>query len=249
MTFEHRYLIPDWPAPAGVKACVTRRDGGVSEGNFASFNMGIRSGDNPEHVRANREQMRNDFGWANKPQWLLQVHGTHVVKASASGEEQEGDAVWTDASAQPCAVLTADCLPVLFCDRSGTRVAAAHAGWKGLQAGVLENTLQAMGCPASEMVVWLGPAISQKHFEVGPEVRDAFIRADTAAGAAFVPGKEDRWFGDLYLLARQRLQTAGVTAIYGGDFCTVEQESQFFSYRRDGKESGRLASVIWLQSA
>ena len=248
MTFEHRYLIPDWPAPAGVKACVTRRNGGVSEGNFASYNMGIRSGDKLEHALANRELMRSDFGWANEPQWLLQVHGTHVVKAAASGEEQEGDAVWTDSFALPCAVLTADCLPVLFCDRGGTRVATAHAGWKGLQAGILENTLQAMGCPVSEVMVWLGPAISQKHFEVGPEVRDAFLRVDPAAEAAFVPGEGDRWFGDLYLLARQRLQAVGVNAIYGGGFCTAEQESQFFSYRRDGKESGRLASVIWLQT-
>ncbi|MCW7553558.1 peptidoglycan editing factor PgeF [Endozoicomonas gorgoniicola] len=247
MTFEHRYLIPDWPAPACVKACVTRREGGVSQGNFSSFNLGIHSGDASEHVLANRHLLREDYGWDCEPQWLRQVHGTQVVKASDSTEELEGDAVWTDSSGLPCAILTADCLPVLFCDRSGSTVAAAHAGWKGLQAGVLENTLKAMPCPASEVMVWLGPAISQKHFEVGPEVRSAFIDIDPQAAAAFIPGTGDRWYGDLYQLARQRLGAAGVSAIYGGGFCTFEQHQAFFSYRRDGKKSGRLASVIWLE--
>ncbi|AMO57157.1 laccase [Endozoicomonas montiporae] len=249
MTFELRYLIPDWPVPAHVKACVTRREGGVSQGNFTSFNMGTRSGDAPEYVQANRQQMHNDFGWSCDPQWLKQVHGTQVVKASGKGQEKEGDAVWTDLPGQPCAILTADCLPVLFCNRSGTRVAAAHAGWKGLQAGVLENTLKALSCPASEVMAWLGPAISQKHFEVGPEVRTAFIDQNPAAEAAFIPGTGDRWHGDLYLLARQRLAAAGVNAVYGGGFCTFEEQKAFFSYRRDGKESGRLASVIWLDRA
>ena len=247
MNNEHRYLIPDWPAPARVKACVTRRGGGVSKGNFSSFNLGIRSGDVPERVLANRQQMREDFGWSIEPQWLNQVHGTQVVKASDSGEEQEGDAVWTDADGMPCTVLTADCLPVLFCDRKGSTIAAAHAGWKGLLAGVLENTLKAMSCPASEVMVWLGPAISQKHFEVGPEVRSAFLDIDSEAEAAFVSGTGDRWHGDLYQLARQRLGAAGITAIYGGGYCTFEQQQTFFSYRRDGKQSGRLASVIWLE--
>ena len=247
MTFEQRYLIPDWPAPANVKACVTKREGGVSTNNFSSFNMGLRSGDVVEHVQANRRQMRSDFNWLHEPQWLKQVHGTKVVSASDRGEEQEGDAVWSNQAGLACAVLTADCLPVLFCDRSGSVVAAAHAGWKGLQAGVLENTIKSMGQPASEIMAWLGPGISQNHFEIGPEVRDAFIRIDAEAARAFIPGQGDRWHGDLYLLARQRLQAAGISAIHGGEFCTYQQADTFYSYRRDGKESGRLASVIWLQ--
>lgn len=248
MNPEHRYLIPDWPAPAPVKACVTKRGGGVSVGNFTSFNMGIRSGDKLEHTLANRQQMRSDFGWACDPQWLLQVHGTTVVTAAEDGEEREGDAVWTGQPGLPCAVLTADCLPVLFCNQSGSVVAAAHAGWKGLQAGVLENTLEGMGQPAERIMAWLGPAISQEHFEVGPEVRDAFIKVDPEAARAFIPGRGDRWYGDLYLLARQRLLGAGVSAIFGGEFCTYRQANTFYSYRRDGKESGRLASVIWLEA-
>ena len=247
MNSEHRYLIPDWPTPAPVKACVTKRKGGVSPGNLASFTMGIRSGDGREHALANRQQMRSDFSWEYEPQWLLQVHGTTAVTAEKDGEELEGDAVWTDQPGLPCAVLTADCLPVLFCDTSGSTVAAAHAGWKGLQAGVLENTLQAMGQPVGQIMAWLGPAISQKHFEVGPEVREAFIRVTPEAASAFRKGAGDRWFGDLYQLARQRLKAAGVTAVYGGGFCTFEQQELFYSYRRDGKEAGRLASVIWIE--
>ena len=243
-----RYLLPDWPAPATVKACVTRRKGGVSQGTFSSFNLGIRSGDVLEHVLTNRQRLKTDFGWRHEPQWLEQVHGIKVVTAQTDGQERLGDAVWTNQPGLPVAVLTADCLPVLFCNHKGTTVAAAHAGWKGLQAGVLEKTLEAMGEPGTGVMAWLGPAISQAHFEVGPEVRSAFIDVDPAAQKAFVPGDGDRWYGDLYQLAKQRLEKAGVSSIHGGDFCTVSQSQDFFSYRRDGKASGRMATVIWIQN-
>lgn len=247
MSTEHRYLIPDWPAPVNIKSCVTKRRGGVSIGSFSSFNMGLRSGDVLEHILTNREQMAVDFGWQNKAQWLMQVHGTTVVTATTTGEEQEGDAVWTDQQALSCAVLTADCLPVLFCDQQGTVVAAAHAGWKGLLAGVLEETIKAMGKPSDQLMAWMGPAISQQHFEVGPEVRAAFVARDTDAKDAFSQGNGDRWQADLYQLARQRLEVAGISSVYGGGLCTFSQLNEFFSYRRDGQASGRLASVIWIE--
>nr|WP_153767928.1 peptidoglycan editing factor PgeF [Endozoicomonas sp. OPT23] len=239
-------MIPDWPVPANIKACVTKRAGGVSKGDFGSLNMGLRSGDVPEAVLANREIVRSDWQLPVEPQWLQQVHGTEVVTAQADAIEREGDAVWTDQQNLPCAVLTADCLPVIFCNRAGTKVAAAHAGWKGLQAGVLEQTAFAMSEPADQLIAWMGPAISQKHFEVGPEVRAAFIGDSEKAEEAFVAGEGDRWFGDLYQLARLRLNTLGIDAVYGGGLCTYSDTDSWYSYRRDGKASGRLATLIWM---
>ena len=244
-----RYLIPDWPAPENIRAAVTTREGGASQGSYSSFNLGTRSGDLPGAVASNRLLLAEDWNWVNSPQWLEQVHGTDVVCASSNGLEQKADASWTASVSLPCAVLTADCLPVLFCDRKGTTVAAAHAGWKGLAAGVLEAVIDAMDVSPAELMVWLGPAISQKHFEVGPEVRNAFLRVQPEAENAFIPGTGDRWMGDLYLLARQRLSAAGIKSIYGGGFCTFEDTRRWFSYRRDGQQSGRLGSFIWIEPA
>ena len=246
MKHSERYLLADWPAPANVKSFVTTRRDGFSTGVFDSFNMGIYSGDDPETAKKNRSQLTIDWQLEHAPQWLKQVHGVDVIEALPGQEEQEADAMFTRTPRMMCTALTADCLPVLFCDRSGTVVASAHAGWKGLLAGVLENTVKSMGVAASEILVWLGPAISQKNFEVGPEVREKFIAVDPQAAEAFIPGEGDRWFADIYQLARQRLEKISVTAIYGGDFCSVEQEDLFYSYRRDGKASGRMASVIWI---
>ena len=240
------YLIPDWPAPENIRACVTRRAGGVSKGIYASFNLGLRSGDVSEAVQENRRIIRSDWQLEKEPQWLHQVHGIEVVTAQPDAVEREGDAVWTDQPGLPCAVLTADCLPVVFCNKSGTKVAAAHAGWKGLQAGVLEQTVAALSEPAEELIAWMGPAISQKCFEVGPEVREAFIASTPDAEQAFTAGEGDRWFGDLYSLARLRLQAIGLTAVYGGDLCTYSDADSWHSYRRDGVESGRLATLIWM---
>lgn len=243
---EDRYLIPDWPAPASVKALVTLRTGGYSQGVFNSFNLGLRSGDDPDVVKKNRALLGEGCHWRYRPQWLKQVHGIEVVTAEPDNIEREGDAVWTDKPGLPCAVLTADCLPVLFCDAAGTRVASAHAGWKGLQAGVLEATVKAMGEAPDQLMAWFGPAISQTHFEVGPEVREAFLQSHPDAEAAFVPGQGDRWYGDLYCLAKQRLEKLGLTQISGGQFCTYEDQ-RWFSYRRDGTKSGRFATLIWIE--
>ncbi|MGI9275944.1 MAG: peptidoglycan editing factor PgeF [Endozoicomonas sp.] len=242
---DDRYLIPDWPVPENIRAAVTTRLGGVSQGSYSSFNLGTRSGDLPEAVAANRQLLTDDWNWSNSPQWLKQVHGADVVCANTGGLEQEADASWTSTVGLPCVVLTADCLPVLFCDRKGTTVAAAHAGWKGLAAGILEETIKAMAVPPGELMAWFGPAISQKHFEVGPEVRNAFLKVQPEAESAFIPGEGDRWMGDLYLLARQRLSAAGVNNIYGGGLCTFEDTRRWYSYRRDGQQSGRLASLVW----
>ena len=243
-----QYLLADWPAPDTVQAFSTLRYGGVSTGAYAQFNLGLRSGDDPTNVQTNRQRLVGDWGWEYPPQWLEQVHGAEVVTAQPDGIERCGDAVISQQKEQPCVVLTADCLPVLFCNMAGTVVAAAHAGWKGLAAGVLENTVDAMGCQSSDIMAWLGPAISQPCFEVGPEVRQVFIENNVEMAAAFVPGNGDRWQGNLYQLARMALNMAGVTRVYGGGFCTVTERERFFSYRRDGQASGRMAAVISLRA-
>lgn len=236
------WLLPDWPAPASVKACVTTRAGGVSHAPFDAFNLGDHVGDEPSFVAQNRHRLTTLLG--SSPAWLSQVHSTTVVHAD--GERCEvADASWTDARGVACVVLTADCLPVLFCDRSGARVAAAHAGWRGLAAGMLEATVAALKTPGDQLLVWLGPAISSEAFEVGPEVREAFVANQPEAHAAFRPSRNSgRYMADLYQLARLRLAACGVNAVYGGGLCTFN-DPRFYSYRRTSK-TGRFASLVWL---
>jgi YfiH family protein len=252
---------PQWPAPPRVAARQTLRGGGCSPAPWASLNLGDHVGDAPERVAANRARLRALL--PSEPRWLRQVHGVNVVDAAASQDAPEADAAFTRQPGTVCAVMTADCLPVLFCDRAGSIVAAAHAGWRGLAAGVLEATVAAMATPPDQLLAWLGPAIGPRHFEVGGEVRAAFIERDPAAAAAFQPSETavkvlrplperrqkagesaDKWLANLYTLARQRLAAIGVSAIFGGEYCTVGEE-RFFSYRRDGV-TGRMATLIWL---
>ena len=236
------WLTPDWPAPASVRACVTTREGGVSEAPFDSLNLGDHVDDRPEAVAENRRRLTEHF--SIQPAWLQQVHGIAVVHADP-GIVATADASWTATPGIACAAMTADCLPALFCDRAGTRVAAAHAGWRGLAAGVLEATLDSLDVPADEVLVWLGPAIGPKAFEVGPEVREVFINQLPEAAEAFVPSNNaGKFMADIYLLARLRLAERGVTAVYGGGFCTVT-DPRFFSYRRASR-TGRFASLVWL---
>ncbi|CEL31517.1 peptidoglycan editing factor PgeF [Pseudomonas shahriarae] len=236
------WLTPDWPAPASVRACVTTREGGVSEAPFDSLNLGDHVDDRPEAVAENRRRLTDHF--SIKPAWLQQVHGIAVAQADP-GIVATADASWTATPGIACAAMTADCLPALFCDRAGTRVAAAHAGWRGLAAGVLEATLDSLDVPAAEVLVWLGPAIGPKAFEVGPEVREVFINQLPEAAEAFVPSDNaGKFMADIYLLARLRLAERGVTAVYGGGFCTVT-DPRFFSYRRASR-TGRFASLVWL---
>ncbi|WP_339451802.1 peptidoglycan editing factor PgeF [Pseudomonas sp. EA_5y_Pfl2_R50] len=236
------WLTPDWPAPASVKACVTTREGGVSEAPFDSLNLGDHVDDRPQAVAENRRRLTDHF--SIKPAWLQQVHGIAVAHADP-GIVATADASWTATPGIACVAMTADCLPALFCDRAGTRVAAAHAGWRGLAAGVLEATLDSLDVPAAEVLVWLGPAIGPKAFEVGPEVREVFIQQLPEAAKAFAPSDNaGKFMADIYLLARLRLAERGVTAVYGGGFCTVT-DPRFFSYRRASR-TGRFASLVWL---
>ncbi len=240
-----RNLWADWPAPQNVKALVTTRNGGLSTGGFTSFNLGVASGDHPPTVHANRQLLQQDL--AITPLWLQQVHGVSVAEAASAVQGIEADAAVGRQPGVACAVLTADCLPVLLCDLAGTTVAAVHAGWRGLANGVLEATVQSMGIPGESIMAWFGPAISSEHFEVGPEVREQFLARDSDAAQAFILGVGDRWFASLYTLARQRLEHLGIQRIYGGKYCSYAQPELFYSYRRDGAHSGRMASLIWLE--
>ena len=241
------WIEPDWPAPASVRALSTTRDGGVSEGVFRGLNLGAHVGDEGARVEANRTLLQQTANIPGRLNWLNQVHGiaVHPVSNDALGAP-EADAACAHEAGLACIVMTADCLPVLFCDRAGTVVAAAHAGWRGLQAGVLEASIAAMGCEPAEILAWLGPAIGPQAFEVGGEVRDAFMAEQAEATAAFVPSaNEGKWLADIYQLARLRLAHAGVSAVYGGEHCTFSDGERFYSYRRDG-QTGRMASLIWL---
>lgn len=242
-------LLPDWPAPESVRAVVTLRTGGVSLPPYDGLNLGDHVGDRPRDVEANRERLGQWLGLApERLQWLRQVHGTRLVEAVSGGPVLEADAVTTAQPGLGCVVMTADCLPVFFCDQAGTRVAVAHAGWRGLLAGVLESALSAFA-DASEVLAWLGPAIGPCHFEVGQEVRDAFLVSDPEAANHFQPspGRAGHWYADLYGLASLRLRRRGVLRIHGGGFCTYHESQRFYSFRRDGA-TGRMASVIWLDS-
>jgi len=237
-------IQPDWPAPARVKCLMTTREGGVSQAPWTSLNLGDHVGDDPLHVAANRARLRRQLSAG--PGWLRQVHSARVVELGRE-PEPEADASFTRESGQVCAVLTADCLPVLLCDRAGSVVAAAHAGWRGLAGGVLEATVAAMQVPPEGVLAWMGAAIGPQAFEVGNEVREAFVAQHPQAAAAFVsqptPGK---WLADIYQLARIRLAHAGVQTIHGGGRCTFSEADSFYSYRRDGV-TGRMAALIWLE--
>lgn len=237
------WLTPDWPAPANVRACVTTRAGGVSAPPFDSFNLGDHVGDKPAAVAENRRRLTEALGC--RPAWLSQVHGIDVVQADPASVAT-ADASWSATPGVACTIMTADCLPALFCDRAGTRVGAAHAGWRGLAGGVLEATVDALGVAPAELLVWLGPSIGPQVFEVGPEVREAFLADHAEAERAFVPSANaGKYMADIYALARIRLAAKGVTAVYGGDFCTFSDTERFYSYRRSSR-TGRLASLIWL---
>lgn len=242
-------IHPGWSAPANIRAVCTTRAGGVSQPPWASLNLGGHVGDEPGHVRKNRMILADACGLQPGAfGWLSQVHGTNVADLSVGDITgiPEADASFTRAIGRACVILTADCLPVILCDRNGTTVASAHAGWRSLCSGVLENLVASMGLPGNTLMAWLGPAIGPKAFEVGPEVRAAFIAQDPQATTAFSPlgVREGHYMADIYSLARLRLEALGVENISGGDFCTVADSHRFYSYRRDG-QTGRMATVIW----
>jgi YfiH family protein len=234
-------FAPDWPAPSNVRAWVTER-GGASR--YGTWNLALHVGDDARAVEANRKRLRDALGLPNDPSWLEQVHGTRVLDLDRD-EVGPADGAVTTRAATVCAVMTADCLPVLLCDRAGTRVGAAHAGWRGLRDGVLPAAVAALRVPPAQVLAWLGPAIGQASYEVGAEVRDAFVAREAAAARRFVPNARGRWQADLYGLARDALMAAGVTSVHGGGFCTFTEAERFFSHRREAP-CGRMASLIWL---
>ena len=241
MPLPEGWIVPDWPAPASVRAFVTTRVGGVSEGAYASMNLGAAGGDLPASVARNRAILASHM--PAEPHWLRQVHGNDVAEPGRD-PGATADAAVTHRPGIACAVLTADCLPVFLCDEAGTAVGMAHAGWRGLAAGIVERAVDRMGVEGSRLIAWLGPAIGPQAFEVGGEVRAAFVSQDPAAAVAFAEKEGGKFLADLYALARQRLAAAGVRRVSGGAFCTFTETGRFFSYRRQ-RLSGRMASVIW----
>ncbi len=265
------WITPDWPAPPRVKAAATLRSGGVSLGAFSSLNLGSHVGDDPAAVAENRRLLQGALALPTQPVWLNQVHGIDVIDAGAyrcrensascvaGPDDSRGSSPHLAAEASPptadasvasergavCVVMTADCLPVLFCDRHGTRVGAAHAGWRGLAGGVLGATIEALQVPPAQLMAWLGPAIEQDAFEVGAEVRDQFLKLGAENQAAFHSNPRGRWQADLYQLARNELARLGVTAVYGGGFQCFADSKRFFSYRRENR-TGRMATLVWL---
>ena len=298
MSLLEHCIIPDWPAPANVKALQTTRIGGISSTPYDSFNLGDHVGDEPLSVERNRMLLNTLL--PSEPVWLQQVHGTVVANADIAGSGcdtllinplatrlgekatlakslvmakpadcgssrttallapesstapsgggclPQADACIARHRAAVCVVMTADCLPVLLCDTQGSVVGAAHAGWKGLAAGVIEATVHAMEVAPQNLMAWLGPAISQEAFEIGDEVRAMFVDADPQTVAAFIPGRSGKWYADIYVLARLRLNASGITSIHGGGYCTYRESEHFFSYRRDGA-TGRMGTFIWLE--
>ena len=244
------WLTPSWPVPANVRALSTLRGGGVSAEPYASLNLGSHVQDAPAAVAENRRRLRAAAELPAEPAWLDQIHGVKIANLDSSPvgvSLSPADGAITRVPGRVCAILTADCLPILIASEAGDAVAAAHAGWRGLAGGVLEAAVRALDVAASSLLVWLGPAIGPGHFEVGPEVRDEFVQSDPGALMAFAPNSRGRFMADLPRLARRRLEHLGITRIYGEAACTYGQPELYFSHRRDGR-TGRQATLIWLQS-
>ncbi len=241
---EIEILTPNWPAPKNVRAHITTRGGGISLPPYASFNLAAHVGDELIRVAYNRTVLQQQLRLPSTPVWINQVHGTVAVNAATVQHVvPEADAAFTSQTNVICSVLTADCLPILLCDQQGSFVAAIHAGWRGLANGIIEATRDQMQC--HDLMAWLGPAISQAHFEVGDDVRALFLSRDKTAATAFEPTGKATWLCDLYAIARQRLRHCGIEAIYGGEYCTYKEQTRFFSYRREN-QTGRFASLIWI---
>jgi len=239
------WLEADWPAPDFIKAGTTLRQGGVSGSPYASFNLATHVGDEPAMVEKNRAMLNLELPTA--PQWLEQTHSTQAILLPSKEIVPKADAAYTSKQDIVCAVMTADCLPLLITDKQGSCVAAVHAGWRGLCDGIIEATIKKLTTEPESLLVWLGPAIGADVYEVGEEVYDAFTKEDNNAKQAFTSSSEKHWLFDIYRLAKQRLNNIGVKQIYGGDRCSLSEEEQFFSYRRDDV-TGRMASLIWIES-
>ncbi len=237
------WIVPDWPAPYNVHALFTTRNGGVSNGSYATFNLGNHVNDSSSHVKQNRLLLCEHL--PAEPIWLNQVHGASPIWVDDETVSLQGDAALSCGDKTVCAVMVADCLPIFLCDLAGTMVGVIHAGWRGLYAGIIEKTLATINYENTTLMAWFGPAIGPSHFEVGTEVRDIFVRHDNRAKDAFVPHGNNKWLANIFVLAYQRLTAVGLTKIYSNDICTFSDPEKFFSYRREG-ETGRMAALIWL---
>lgn len=240
-------IVPNWPAPHWIKAYTTTRHGGFSHAPFDSLNVGLHVGDNPDDVMKNRQLLQSSLGLKKPLLWLEQVHGNSVISADHPTNTLKSDAIYSKKEHTVCAVQTADCLPLLICSVSNYCIAAVHAGWKGLNNGVIENTILALECPPRDLLVWLGPAIGPQAFVVGEEVVQAFMKKDHVAETAFRYIGHNKWQANLYKLAKQRLHKLGIDTFYGGEYCTYTDPKRFFSYRRD-QVTGRMLSFIWINS-
>lgn len=238
-------IIPNWPAPSWVKAATTTRRGGFSHPPFDSLNLGLHVGDSPEEVAKNQKLLENALGLNEGPLWLKQVHGTKVISADAAPSHPIADAIYSKKSNVVCAVQTADCLPLLICSYTRPCIVAIHAGWRGLAAGIIKNSVAALNCPTHDLLAWLGPAIGPRAFIVGKDVVNAFVEKDPETNAAFQFLGKQRWLANLYQLAKRHLNLLGINAIFGANYCTYTHREQFFSFRRDGV-TGRMASLIWI---
>ena len=249
MRSEWEIIAPDWPAPARVRSAFTLRTGGVSVSPYDSLNLGVHVGDAGDAVAENRRRVRERLGLPAEPVWLQQVHGIEVADLDVRQPgvpQPRADAAVTRTPGRVCVIQVADCMPVLFAARDGSAVGAAHAGWRGLAGGVLEETVRKLAVPPQQLIAWLGPTIGQGHFEVGDDVRSAFVLCDPAAASAFETNARGRWQCDLYALARRRLSALGVQDVFGGGWCTYADAARFFSFRRDG-QCGRMAALIWME--
>jgi polyphenol oxidase len=242
MSNKQHWLKPDWPAPANIHAATTLRIGGVSQGKYASFNLATHVGDNPEVVKQNRKVLKTLLSLPSEPVWLSQTHSNCAVGAIVKDLPEQADASYTNQAGVVCAVMTADCLPLLVCTDDGSEIAAIHAGWRGLVDGVIDNTIAAL--PNKKLMVWLGPAIGPEYFEVGSEVRNVYLSRSMEFSNAFKQKSQDKWLADIYQLARINLSMLSIDKVYGGNFCTFSDTERFYSYRRD-KDTGRMATLIW----
>jgi len=240
-------IIPNWPAPKNIIAFTTTRQGGFSKDNYASLNLGDHVNDDPSTVMANRKRLIEEFELPSQPIWLSQKHTSKVIAAETSlSRETIGDGSYTNKKQVICAVLTADCLPILLCDKVGSHVAALHCGWRGLASNIIAEGFKKMNCAAKEMLAWLGPGIGPNNYELGEEVKQQFIELNPNNTSAFQPSNNGKWLGNMYQIAKIQLQQLGINNIYGSNFCTYGDQDKFFSYRRD-KITGRMATLIWLR--
>ena len=240
-----RWIPADWPVPEHVQAGTTTRIGGYSRGTYASMNLASHVDDNPDYVFQNRILIREQLSLPDEPLWLQQIHSNKVINLAKENVNQPADGAYTNKHNQICVVLTADCLPLLLCNTTGTEIAAIHIGWRGFSRNIITSALNAFTAKPQELMAWIGPYISAKHYEVGEEVRTACLKLINDTNTVFRPARPGHWFADMQGLVRQQLQTAGVHEIFGGDNCTYTDYQHFYSYRRDGI-TGRVASFIWM---